>query len=177
MLRSTSEGLNTEYQCTHVTYSYSLHSIVRSLLATQPPSLSAALTGIARTQLQQSESKANSNDCSLFMRHTHDSYAMPTRQLFNTLTCVRSLYGVGLGFASLSVLVSVVYATIGLPWESDGAMADILAVIDADIGQAIQASVHSFEGAGLAPDPIPPRVQKKKSKVVVSETLYQRVRL
>jgi hypothetical protein len=58
-------------------------------------------------------------------------------------------------------------------------MVDILAVIDADIGQAIQASVHSFEGAWaeLAPDPIPPRVQKKKLKVVMSETLYQHVRL
>lgn len=73
---------------------------------------------------------------------------MPTQQLLDTLTRVRSLYGVGLGFASLSVLASVVYATIGLRWESlaDGVMADILAVIDADIGQAIQAGVHSFEG-------------------------------
>jgi hypothetical protein len=34
-----------------------------------------------------------------------------------------------------------VRATIGLRWEDDGDMADILAVIDADIGQAIQASV------------------------------------
>jgi hypothetical protein len=135
---------------------------VRSLLATQPPSLSAALADIARTQLQQSESKANSNDSSLFMCHAHSPHATPTQQLLDTLTRVRSLYGVGLGFASLSVLASVVYATIGLHWESDGVMADILAVIDADIGQAIQASVHSFEGAELAPDPIPHQSSKEE---------------
>ncbi len=32
-------------------------------------------------------------------------------------------------------------ATVGLRWEDDGDMADILAVIDADIGQAIQVSL------------------------------------
>ena len=67
---------------------------------------------------------------------------MPTQQLHDTLTRVRSLYGAGLGFASLSVLAPIVRATIGFRWESDGIMADILAVIDADIGQAIQASIH-----------------------------------
>jgi len=38
------------------------------------------------------------------------------------------------------VLASIVRATIGLRWEDDGDMSDILAIIDADIGQAIQVS-------------------------------------
>ena len=44
------------------------------------------------------------------------------------------------------MLASIVRATVGLRWEEDGLMADVLAVIDADIGQAIQAS-HS-DGLG-----------------------------
>lgn len=41
------------------------------------------------------------------------------------------------------MLASIVRATIGLRWEDDGDMSDILAVIDADIGQAIQVSFVS----------------------------------
>ena len=63
--------------------------------------------------------------------------------LHDLLTRARSLYGAGLGFASLGLLSAIVRATIGLRWEDDGDMADILAVIDADIGQAIQASIAS----------------------------------
>jgi hypothetical protein len=43
-----------------------------------------------------------------------------------------------MGFASLSLLASIVRATIGLRWEDEGDMADFLAVIDSDITQAIQ---------------------------------------
>ena len=67
---------------------------------------------------------------------------MPTQELHDALTRVRSLYGAGLGFASLRALTAIVRATVPLRWESDGVTADILAVIDADIGQAIQASIH-----------------------------------
>jgi len=49
------------------------------------------------------------------------------------------MYGAGMGFSSLGLLSSVVRATLGLRWEDDGDMADILAVVDIDIGQAIQA--------------------------------------
>jgi hypothetical protein len=122
--------------------SHSLRSIVRSLLATQPPSLAAAFTNIARTRLQQTDAKAHKNaSSSFFICHTHSSSTTPTQQLHGTLTRVRSLYGAGLGFASLSALTPIVSATIGLRWESDGVMADILAIIDADIGQAIQVSI------------------------------------
>ena len=70
---------------------------------------------------------------------------MPTPQLHDTLTYIRSLYGAGLGFASLSALTTVVRATLGLHWEPVGVMVDILAFIDADIGQAIQVSVCLLE--------------------------------
>lgn len=50
-----------------------------------------------------------------------------------------------MGFASLGVLVHVVRATVGLRWEEDGDMADMLAVIDADIGQAIQVCRRMLE--------------------------------
>ena len=45
-----------------------------------------------------------------------------------------------MGFASLGILDSVVRATIGLRWKEDGEMSDILALVDADISQAIQVS-------------------------------------
>jgi hypothetical protein len=45
-----------------------------------------------------------------------------------------------MGFASLGVLESVVRATIGLRWEEVGELSNILALVDADISQAIQVS-------------------------------------
>ena len=62
-------------------------------------------------------------------------------------------------------------ATIGLRWEDNGDMADILAVIDADIGQAIQASIAWPIIYITRPYQSLPRVRKKKSKVVVSSIL------
>ena len=123
----------------------SLRSIVRSLLATQPPSIAAAFTNIARTRLQQTDPKVHTNppaSSSFFTFHTPGSSVMPTQELHDALIRIRSLYGAGLGFASLGILTAIVRATVPLRWESDGGMADILAVIDADIGQAIQASIH-----------------------------------
>lgn len=43
-----------------------------------------------------------------------------------------------MGLASLGVLESVVRGTIGLRWEEMGEMSDVLALVDADISQAIQ---------------------------------------
>lgn len=122
----------------------SLRSIVRSLLATGPPSFAADFTNTARSRLRQTNAKAVINPYSLFVRQTHNSPAAPTQQLHDTLLRARSLYGAGMGFASLGVLASIVRASIGLRWEEDGVIADILAVIDADIGQAIQVSNMSF---------------------------------
>jgi hypothetical protein len=49
-----------------------------------------------------------------------------------------------MGFASLSILAAVVKATVGLRWEEDGEIADTLAEIDADLGQAIQVRFFAF---------------------------------
>lgn len=65
-------------------------------------------------------------------------YAVPTPELESLLARTRSLYGAGMGFAGLGLLSSMVKATVGLRWEQEGSMADILAVIDTDICQAIQ---------------------------------------
>ena len=73
-------------------------------------------------------------------------FAAPTELLHDTLANVRSLYGAGMGFCSLAILASIVRATLGLRWEEEGDMADILAVIDVDIGQAIQVSISCFCG-------------------------------
>ena len=52
-----------------------------------------------------------------------------------------------MGFAGLILLSSVVKATIGLRWEQEGSMADILAVVDTDICQAIQVRFGIQYGA------------------------------
>lgn len=44
-----------------------------------------------------------------------------------------------MGFDSLEVLATVVRATTDLRWDRDDSLADVLAVIDADISQAIQS--------------------------------------
>jgi hypothetical protein len=51
-----------------------------------------------------------------------------------------------MGFASLGVLESVVRATVGLRWEDASELPDILALVDADISQAIQVC-DEFEHA------------------------------
>ena len=118
----------------------SLRSICRNLLATGPPGIAPAFLSAARSRLRQTN-KPPPSPYGLFRRQTRDDPATPLPHLHDLLTRARSLYGAGLGFLSLSVLASIVRATVGLRWEDDGDMADILAVIDADIGQAIQVSL------------------------------------
>jgi hypothetical protein len=50
----------------------------------------------------------------------------------------RLFCGSGMGFASLDLLATIVRATVGARWDEDGEFADILAMIDTDIAQAIQ---------------------------------------
>ena len=75
-----------------------------------------------------------------FDHQPHTGSIKPTQHLYNTLTRARLLYGAGMGFTSLGLLASIVRATLGLQWEEDDDMEDVLAIVDADIGQAIQAS-------------------------------------
>jgi len=80
----------------------------------------------------------------LFSKQTLGSPATPLPHLRDVLTRARSLFGAGMGFASLGLLSSIVRATIGLRWEDEGDMADFLAVIDSDITQAIQVRRDPF---------------------------------
>jgi hypothetical protein len=120
--------------------SRSLRAVVRGLLATTSPHIAAAFTTAARSRLRQTYSKALPKPFALFARRPLDGSFVPTSHLSDTLARARSLYGAGLGFASLGILATVVNATIGVRWAEESDMADALAVVDGDISQAIQAS-------------------------------------
>jgi len=146
-----------------------LRSIVRNLLATGPPGMSLAFTNAARLRLRQTSVRGIPGAYLLFRKQTRDAPAEPLPHLHDVLTRARSLYGAGLGFASLGVLALIVRATVGLRWEDDGDMADILAVIDADIGQAIQSSKEEIEG-GRVIDFASARDAKHELKAAVNDS-------
>ncbi|KAI6118227.1 hypothetical protein F5141DRAFT_1212129 [Pisolithus sp. B1] len=129
----------------------SLRAITRNLLASGSPGLATAFTDAARTRL-------------------HGIHAVPTASLDNILARIRSLYGAGMGFASLGLLASIVKATIGLRWEREGFMATTLAVIDTDISQAIQSCKEELEG-GRANDLTAARDAVNKLSISVKESL------
>jgi len=143
-----------------------LRSIVRGLLATSPPTLAAAFTTTARTRLCQTHSKVVIKPQSLF----NPSPARPTQHLRDTLKRARSLYGAGLGFASLHILTSIVRASVGLRWAADSELVDILTIIDSDISQAIQSSKEETE-AGLVNDYEHARTTVKDLRKAVDESL------
>ncbi|KAG9311203.1 hypothetical protein JVU11DRAFT_8278 [Chiua virens] len=124
----------------------SLRAITRTLLATGTPSLASSFTAAARSRLCQTNPNRMQTANGLFAAGMDGIHAVPTPELENILARVRSLYGAGMGFAGLGVLSSVVKATVGLQWEQQGSMADILAVIDTDISQAIQSCKEELDG-------------------------------
>ena len=63
---------------------------------------------------------------------------MPTQSLYDLLSRTRKLYGVGFGSSSLPLLTEIVRATIGIRWRERSVTAELLAVVDNDISQAIQ---------------------------------------
>ncbi|KAJ8593267.1 hypothetical protein M405DRAFT_859037 [Rhizopogon salebrosus TDB-379] len=131
------------------TLGHVLRAITRNLLATGTPSLAAAFTAAARLRLRQTSAKRIATTNGLFTTSPNGICAIPTPELDKALARARSLYGAGMGFASLSILSSIVSATVGLRWEEDGAMAHVLAVIDADISQAIQSCKEELEGGRM----------------------------
>ncbi|KAJ7358436.1 hypothetical protein DFH08DRAFT_770284 [Mycena albidolilacea] len=120
-----------------------LRAIVRSMVASATPGIATALTAAARDRLQQTNARCHPGTYNLFT--TYGAHVTPTPQLQDVLKRARALYGSGMGFASLSVLGSAVRSTIGLHWDGEGDVADILAVIDADIAQAIQSCKEEVE--------------------------------
>ncbi|PPQ74933.1 hypothetical protein CVT24_002967 [Panaeolus cyanescens] len=147
-----------------------LRSIIRSLLATGPPGMTPAFTDAARLRLHQTYSKNLPSPYQLFRKQTRDLPCAVLPPLHDALTRARSLYGAGMGFASLHVLASIVRATIGLRWEEDGDMAEMLAVIDSDIGQAIQSSKEEIEG-GRVVDFSSAREARNELRCAVNESL------
>ncbi|KAJ7922397.1 hypothetical protein B0H13DRAFT_1983039 [Mycena leptocephala] len=120
-----------------------LRAIVRSMVASATPGIATALTAAARDRLQQTNARCLPGAYNLFM--TYGVHAAPTPQLHDVLKRARALYGSGMGFASLGLLAGAVRSTIGMRWDSEGDVADILAVIDADIAQAIQSCKEEIE--------------------------------
>ncbi|KAN0080432.1 hypothetical protein V8E55_009998 [Tylopilus felleus] len=123
-----------------------LRAITRTLLATGTPSLAASFTAAARARLRQTNAKRIATTNGLFATGPDGIHVIPTSELEKVLARARSLYGAGMGFSGLSLLSSVVKATIGLRWQQEGPMADILAVIDMDICQAIQSCKEELDG-------------------------------
>lgn len=118
----------------------SLRAIVRSLLATGPPSTTSAFSAVARTRLVQSCPKTPPHPSSLFTLVSHNSDPRPTPALYDLLARARAHFGAGNGLFSLTLLVVIVRATVDLRWAEDGPLADTLAVVDGDIAQAVQSS-------------------------------------
>ncbi|KAG5651801.1 hypothetical protein H0H81_007360 [Sphagnurus paluster] len=150
-----------------------LRSIVRSLLATNPPHFAGSFTTAARNRLRQTSARASVNPYTLFTpkSHSHPGSAAPTQHLHDVLARARALYGAGMGFTSLNVLASIVHASLGLRWEEDDDLADLFAIIDADIGQAIQAKeidsgrVHDFNHARAIVDNLRDAIKASMSDV------------
>ena len=138
----------------------SLRVIVRTTLATSGPNTAAAFTAAARKRLVQTNVKAIQSSAVLFDTG-EDGLSIPSESLETALRRSRSLYGAGMGIASLGALMDVVRATIGLRWARDGLMADSLAAVDADISQAIQSAKEELVGG--RPSDI------EKARIVVRE--------
>ncbi|KAI6022962.1 hypothetical protein PISMIDRAFT_353892 [Pisolithus microcarpus 441] len=147
-----------------------LRAITRNLLASGSPGLATAFTDAARTRLRQTIAKRIANANGLFETEIDGIHAVPTPSLDNILARIRSLYGAGMGFASLGLLASIVKATIGLRWEREGPMATTLAVIDTDITQAIQSCKEELE-VGRANDLTTARDTVNKLWISVQDSL------
>ncbi|CAL1697492.1 unnamed protein product [Somion occarium] len=123
----------------------SLRAIVRRTLATNPPSLAACFSEAARERLLQTNATSRPAGI-LFTKNEADGRTIPGPDLRPTLIRARTLYGAGLGFASLRLLAVVVKATQGHMWDEGGYLENILAEIDADISQALQSSREELDG-------------------------------
>lgn len=119
---------------------------MRSSLATCP-SLTPSFIHAAKKRLEQTLAKVPTASDGLFVV-SHTGHAFPGPALQNALSVTRSLYGVGMGNAGLQKLTDIVRATVDLRWDIDGEMVNVLAVIDADIAQAIQSTKEELMGGG-----------------------------
>ncbi|KAH9830825.1 uncharacterized protein C8Q71DRAFT_784750 [Rhodofomes roseus] len=126
-----------------------MRAVVRTLLATSPPDVTAAFHDAARRRLDKMNAKQLSPSTQLFSKSS-DGFSHPTPELAAVLRRARSLYGAGMGFASLFLLTQVVRETLGMRWKEDSDTADVLAHLDADVTQAIQSSKEELAGGRVA---------------------------
>lgn len=118
----------------------SLRCAVRGLLASGTSGIASAFSAAARKHLRESGALVPPSSESLFVRDSPSGEINPTQTLLETVARARTVYGVGMGFASLEILIPIVEATIDAKWVEDGATAQVLMEVDADIVQAIQVS-------------------------------------
>ena len=116
------------------------------MLATSPPSTAQAFTAAARQRLLRTHADEVPDTTGVFSTAPDGTSAAPTEKLEEVLVRARTLYGCGMGFASLKILARVIQATVGLRWDEEGPMEEVLALIDADISQAIQSSKEELDG-------------------------------
>ncbi|KAI0032003.1 hypothetical protein K488DRAFT_86267 [Vararia minispora EC-137] len=128
-----------------------IRAAVRALLATTAPSTANAFSRAARARLTKAYSSHVPVDCELFVTGA-DGLARPSKDLSRVLCHARSLYGAGLGLLSLDVFDTIVHSTLGFRWADDGETADVLAIIDQDLCQAIQSTKEEIE-SGRAGEP------------------------
>ncbi|KAJ3723156.1 hypothetical protein EV361DRAFT_330924 [Lentinula raphanica] len=120
-----------------------LRCAVRGLLASGTSGIASAFSSAARKHLCESGALIAPNPQSLF--NVGDGEITPTQTLKEVIARARTVYGIGMGFASLEILIPVVEATIGAKWKRDGPTDVILTEVDADIVQAIQSCKEELQ--------------------------------
>ncbi|EJD05264.1 uncharacterized protein FOMMEDRAFT_105495 [Fomitiporia mediterranea MF3/22] len=147
-----------------------LRTIVRSMLATSPPSVAACFVSAARGCLSQSMERGISKQPVLFeQRERHGRVEItPSACLTSLLSYTRTLYGAGMGFESLDTLSRIVHATAGLRWDADDRLVLDLAIIDADVSQAIQSCREEYT-AGNVRDINTARTALRKLRAALTE--------
>ena len=110
------------------------------MLARALPSVTEQFTGVARSLLRKKYAAFIPPGHEELFVLEEDQTMSPTSTLYDVLSRTRALYGIGMGFESLSLLQAVVKITSSLRWRESDEMTDVLAAIDTDIAQAIQSS-------------------------------------
>lgn len=106
--------------------------------------MASSFTEAARERLLQTNTTSRPTG-KLFIKADGNHRTIPGPDLKGTLIRARTLYGAGLGFASLKLLAAVVRATQGHQWNGSENLENTLAEIDADISQALQSSREELD--------------------------------
>lgn len=124
-----------------------LRAITRNLLAIHPGCLTQSYKTCARDRLRRTDNTTELVSATLFEQI--DSFYLPAQSLYDLLSRTRKLYGVGFGSSSLPLLTAIVRATVGIRWRERGETAELLAVIDNDISQAIQSTKEEIASGSI----------------------------